>query len=360
MNPIYQARIDKVLSAMEGLGLEQMLVSDPDSIWYLTGYYVFPFERLLVLCLRRDGKHKLFLNRMFPEAPSCWEQVWYTDTDDAVSILAGHLEPDKPTGIDKEWTARFLLPLMAHHPESRCILASSCVDSARSCKDEAERDLMRVASAINDKVMERAAAYIQEGMTEKAAADFIVSQYAAEGCEALAFQPIVSFGAHAADPHHEPDQTPLRAGDCIVMDIGGRKDRYCSDMTRTFFCKSAPPEYAAIHDTVREANELAESMIKPGVPLKDLDRAAREHIEKAGYGEYFTHRLGHFIGQTEHEQGDVSGTTPLIAAPGMIFSIEPGVYLPGKFGVRIEDLVLVTEDGCEILNHVDKHWKTIG
>ena len=109
-----------------------------------------------------------------------------------------------------------------------------------------------------------------------------------------------------------------------------------------------------------EANLLAESMICPGVPLCELDRAAREHIAAAGYGENFTHRLGHFIGQNVHEQGDVSATSCLIAKPGMIFSIEPGIYLTGQFGVRIEDLVLVTEDGCEILNRVDKRWKTVG
>ena len=219
---------------------------------------------------------------------------------------------------------------------------------------------MREASRINDVVMERAAAYMKEGMTEREVADYIVAQYAAEGCDSTAFLPIVSYGAHAADPHHEADQTRLRAGDCIVIDMGCRKNRYCSDMTRTFFCKTADPKYAAIHDLVREANELAESLLRPGVPLKDLDKAARDHIAAAGYGEFFTHRLGHFIGQTDHEKGDVSATTPLVAKPGMIFSIEPGVYLPGEFGVRIEDLVLVTETGCEILNHVDKHWKTVG
>lgn len=131
-------------------------------------------------------------------------------------------------------------------------------------------------------------------------------------------------------------------------------------MTRTFFCKSADPKYLAIHDLVRSANELAESMVRPGVALRDLDKAARDHIAAAGYGEFFTHRLGHFIGQQDHEQGDVSASSPLVAKPGMIFSIEPGVYLPGEFGVRVEDLVLVTEDGCEILNRVDKHACFVG
>lgn len=357
---MHQERIERVLAAMQAMGLEQMLVSDPDSIWYLTGYDVAPFERLYALYLRADGRHKLFLNRLFPTPEAPYEQVWFSDTDDYLSILASQVDGERPMGIDKDWPARFLLPLMQKNPGSRYQLASDCVDDARACKDATEQELMRVSSQINDRVMERAAAHIRVGMCEREVADYIVAQYVAEGCDTTAFLPIVSYGAHAADPHHEADATPLQEGDCIVIDMGCRKNRYCSDMTRTFFCKTADPKYTAIHDLVREANELAESMIRPGVPLKELDKAAREHIAAAGYGAYFTHRLGHFIGQTEHEKGDVSGTTPLIAKPGMVFSIEPGVYLPGAFGVRIEDLVLVTEDGCEILNKVDKHWKIVG
>ena len=171
---------------------------------------------------------------------------------------------------------------------------------------------------------------------------------------------VAGYGAHAADPRHEADQTRLKAGDCIVIDMGCRKDRYCSDMTRTFFCGEPKPEYAAIHALVRQATEAAEAMIHPGVRLCDIDAAARDLITKAGYGEYFNHRLGHFIGQTDHEKGDVSAANTDTVKPGMIFSIEPGVYLPGKFGVRVEDLVIVTETGCEVLNHVDKHWSVVG
>lgn len=125
---------------------------------------------------------------------------------------------------------------------------------------------MRAASRINDTVMERAAAFLQEGITEREVADYIISQYAAEGCDAVAFQPLSHSAPTPPTPHHEADQTRLKAGDCIVIDMGCRKDRYCSDMTRTFFCKTADPKYAAIHDLVRSANEIAEGMIRPGHP----------------------------------------------------------------------------------------------
>jgi Xaa-Pro dipeptidase len=357
---MYQKRIARVMEELKKLGLEQMIISDPDSIWYLTGYYVFPHERLFVLYLSSDGNHKFFLNKLFPVPETDFEQIWFSDTDNYLDMLAKNVDGTKPMGIDKEWPARFLLSLQNSHPGMKCVESSDCVDDARACKDEVERDLMRASSAINDRVMLQVEDFIKEGMTEKEVSDFIQARYMAEGADSLSFQTIVSFGGHAADPHHEPDNTVLKAGDCIVVDMGCRKDRYCSDMTRTYFCKTADPKYAAIHDLVREANEKAEAILKPGVKLCELDKIARDHIAAAGYGEYFTHRLGHFIGQTEHEKGDVSGISQIVAKPGMIFSVEPGVYLPDEFGVRIEYLVLVTEDGFERLNLVDKHWKTIG
>ena len=357
---MYEKRIARVMAGLEKMGLEQMIVSDPNSIWYLTGYYVHPFERLFALYLRKDGRHVFFLNKLFPVPEVDFEQVWFSDTDDYLSIMAAHVDGSKPMGIDKDWAARFLLSLQANHPGMKCVESSDCVDDARACKDEVEQQLMRAVSAINDRVMLQVEEYIREGMTEKQVSEFIQARYTAEGSDSLAFAPIVSFGPNAADPHHEADGTVLKEGDCIVVDMGCRKDRYCSDMTRTYFCKSADPRYAAIHDLVREANEKAEAILKPGVKLCELDNIAREHIAAAGYGEYFTHRLGHFIGQTEHEKGDVSAISQIVAQPGMIFSVEPGVYLPGEFGVRIEDLVLVTEDGCERLNLVDKHRKYLG
>ena len=359
-SPLHLARLARVQQQMAALGLTQLLVTDPDSVWYLTGYDNEPLERMMVFCVRVDGQHIFFLNRLFPAPAAPWEQVWFSDTDDAVGLIAQRVQAGEPLGIDKEWTARFLLPLMERLPSTPCVLASDCVDSVRARKDEKEQELMRMNSRLNDEAMRRAAAYIREGMTERQVADYLRAQYQDLGCEAQSFPPIVSFGANAADPHHMPDDTVLRAGDCIVLDIGGRKEGYCSDMTRTYFCKQVSEKHAAIHDIVRQANEAAEALVRPGVPLCELDKAARDVIAQAGYGEYFTHRLGHFIGRTDHEQGDVSSAATALAQEGMVFSIEPGIYLPGEMGVRVEDLVLVTKEGCEVLNQVDKHWQVIG
>lgn len=354
------SRIDRVLAEMKKMNLEQMLLADPLSIQYLTGVHVGPGERLYAFLLKADGNHVFFLNRLFHVEKMQYRQVWYSDTDDVIGMIAGEINAGAPLGIDKIWPARFLLPLMERCPQMKAVLASDCVDDCRACKDEQEKELMREASRINDRVIERAAAFIREGMTEKQVAAFIDAEYEKEGCSGPSFTTIVSFGANAADPHHEPDDTVLKEGDCIIIDMGCKKNGYCSDMTRTYFCKKVSPFQEQIHDLVRRANEKAESIIKPGVRLCDIDAAARDLIAQEGYGPQFTHRLGHFIGMDVHEKGDVSAANTAAAKPGMIFSVEPGVYLEGNVGVRIEDLVLVTEDGCEILNSVDKNWKIIG
>lgn len=356
---LYQERLAKVCRRMEEAGLSQLLVTDHLSIYYLTGIDVVPFERFWCLLVKTDGTHTLFANRLFALGETGLPTVTLTDTDDVAATVAPHIAPGK-LGVDKNMAARFLLPILSACGETRAVLGSGCVDSVRAQKDEAEKALMRRASEINDRCMEKLTAYIHDGVTERECAAYLETCYREYGCEGPSFDSIVSFGPNAADPHHAPDGTVIKEGDCIVIDIGCKKDHYCSDMTRTYFWKKADTRYTAIHDLVREANERAEALVRPGVRLCDVDAAARDHIAAAGYGAYFTHRLGHFIGMEDHEQGDVSAVNTAPAEVGMIFSIEPGVYLPGAFGVRVEDLVIVTETGCEVLNHVDKHWKILG
>ncbi len=327
-----EQRVARVRAEMQAHGLTQMIISDSKSIWYLTGASVEPYERLMALYLPVQGEPVIFLNKLFfvPQAPC--REVWHTDSDKPVEQIAEVVDKTKTLGIDKEWPAKFLIPLMELCPGMPVVLASDCVDACRAVKDAEEQMLMKEASRINDETILKARDYVKPGMTEKQVAEYIDNEYKKAGCESVAFTTIVSFGANAADPHHEPDDTVLEKGECVLIDMGCCKNRYCSDMTRTFFCGEPKPEYAAIHDLVRQANEAAEAMIHPGVRLCDIDAAARDLITKAGYGEYFNHRLGHFIGQTDHEKGDVSAANTDTVKPGMIFSIEPGVYLPGKFG----------------------------
>ncbi len=354
-------RINRVLEKMNEKGIDQLLVSDPLSIRFLTGIMVNPGERLYALLLRTSGKHTLFLNYLYYVSNTGFEEVWFSDMDDQIGVLMEHIDTKSTLGIDKTWPARFLIPLQERCPEMKTIWGSDCVDGVRAVKNEEEIAIMKQASVINDKVMERVADFIKEGMTEKEVADFIDAEYLKEGASGVSFDTIVCFGANAADQHHTPSETrTLKAGECVLIDMGCIWNGYCSDMTRTFYCKSVDDEQAAIHDLVRTAVEKAEAVIKPGVRFCDIDAQARDLIDEAGYSEYWRIRLGHFIGQEDHEYGDVSPINKNVAEPGMIFSIEPGIYLEEKYGVRVEDLVLVTEDGHELLNAVDKKYRIVG
>ena len=358
---MYNERISRVLAKMEEKGLKQLLVSDPLSIRFLTGIMVNPGERLYAFMLRTNGKHTFFFNYLYFVSNTGYEEVWFSDMDDQIAVLMEHIDMNETLGIDKTWPARFLIPLQERCPGLKTIWGSDCVDNVRACKNAEEIQIMKEASEINDSVMLKLESFIKEGMTEKEIADFINEEFFKAGATGLSFDTIVCFGPNAADQHHEPSETrTLKAGECVLIDMGCVYKGYCSDMTRTYYCKSADPEQTAIHDLVRTAVEKAEAIIKPGVRFCDIDAQARDLIDEAGYSEYWKIRLGHFIGQEDHEYGDVSPINKNVAEPGMIFSIEPGIYIEGKYGVRIEDLVLVTEDGHELLNHVDKKWKVIG
>lgn len=355
-----KTRTERIMEALKGRGISQMLVVDPMSIYYMTGVYVEPFERFFALLLRENGGHVLFLNNLFTISEEIGlKKVWYSDTDPVMDYVKEYIDSSSVLGVDKDIKARFLLPLIEAKAAAGFVNSSLAIDLTRGVKDEEEQEKMRTSSKINDQAMACFKALVKEGVTEKEIADQTLEIYRKLGAEDFSFAPIVSFGANAADPHHMPDDTVLKAGDAVLFDVGCIKDGYCSDMTRTFCYKEVSEKNREIYELVRRANEAAIAKIKPGVPLCELDKTARDIITEAGYGEYFNHRLGHFIGLGEHEYGDVSLTNETKAEPGMIFSIEPGIYLPGDTGVRIEDLVLVTENGVEVLNHYSKELEVI-
>lgn len=358
---MYEQRIETVMKNLEQHGLTQMLVSDPRSVQYLTGAYIEPDERFLGLLLAQEHRPVLFMNELFiiPDKVPC-EVQWFTDTDNPVLLLAQQCDAAAPLGCDKRLAARFLLPLMECKAASNFVLASDAVDDARALKDNAERTAMRAASRTNDAAMDRFRTLIHEGVTEIEVASQLEGIYRELGAQGCSFGPIVSFGANAANPHHEPDNTPLKRGDVVLLDVGCRQDEYCSDMTRTFVFGEASDKQRKVHEIVQRANAAARALVAPGVHFCELDAAARNVIEEAGYGPYFTHRLGHQIGLDVHEPGDVSATHNEPVQVGMTFSIEPGIYLPGEFGVRIEDLALVTEDGCEVLNSYPRELEILG
>ncbi|MDO4633133.1 MAG: Xaa-Pro peptidase family protein [Eubacteriales bacterium] len=351
-------RVTNVLKKMGAMDLKQLLITDPMSINYLTGYYTFPHERFLGLLLRADGNHVLFLNKLFflTQDPGV-ELSWHSDTDPVMDMVAEYLLPGETLGVDKLMAAKFLVPLMDNEKTGKIVLGSICVDEARGAKDAEEIEKMREASRINDLAMDRLKKLIRPGVTEIEIADQLLDIYKELGADGHSFDPIVAFGPNGADGHHSPDNTVLKEGDSIIFDVGCIKNGYCSDMTRTFFAGVPSERDRQVYETCLKAHKEAIAMIKPGIPLSSIDGTARGIITAAGYGKEFNHRLGHFIGQEVHEFGDVSSKNERLTEPGMIFSIEPGIYLRDEMGVRIENLVVVTEDGVEELNHYTREFE---
>lgn len=353
-------RVAKVLEKMRELQLSQFLICDPLSIYYLTGKYLHPGERFYALYLNQNGKHLIFINELFtvPEELGI-EKVWYNDVKPVMEMAAERMDQTAILGVDKDLPARFLLPLQERKAAIGFKVASICIDKTRGCKDSEEQEKMKAVSKINDLAMAEFKKLIVPGVTEKQMAEQMLRIYKSLGAEGYSFEPLVAFGANGAEGHHGPNDTVLKEGDSVLFDVGCQKDMYCSDMTRTFFYKKVSEKHRRIYEIVKKANETAIAALKPGMQLKEVDKIARDIIIKEGYGPNFTHRLGHFIGLDVHEFGDVSSTNEETAKPGMIFSIEPGIYLEGDIGIRIEDLVLVTEDGCVRLNHYTKELEIV-
>lgn len=354
-------KLSAILGAMERENIPQIIISDPAVIFYLTGAWIHPGERLLALYLNKKGNHTLLVNDLFRQTRDLGVEIqYYNDIQDGVELLSHFMEPAAPVAIDKNWPARFLLRLQELKAASGYVNSSAIVDGVRLVKTPKEQEKMRTASRLNDQVMEKLVKILSEDHTELELKDILLKLYTEAGCEGFSFEPITAYAGNAADPHHEPDDSRGKYGDCVVLDIGGLKDNYCSDMTRTVFLGAVTDRQREIYEIVREANLRGIAAAKPGNRMCDVDNAARSFIEEKGFGKYFTHRTGHSIGLEVHEAGDVSAVNEAIIQPGQCFSVEPGIYIPEEnIGVRIEDLVLITEDGCEVLNRYPKELKVI-
>jgi len=239
--------------------------------------------------------------------------------------------------------------------------ASDVLSGLRLRKDPAEVEAMRAAVKIAQNALEATIPLIKIGMTEKELSAELVMQLLRQGSDAeLPFAPIVSGGPNAANPHASPTERKLQPGDMLVIDWGAACDGYISDLTRTFAVGEVDDEWQKIHKIVQAANAAGRAVAKPGIPCADVDKAARDVIEKAGYGVYFTHRTGHGIGMEGHEEPYMRGDNMQLLEPGMAFTVEPGIYLPGRNGVRIEDNVVITKSGVDILSEMPREMRTVG
>ena len=345
-------RIARLQQQMKETKVNQCLLSETSALQYFIDKNFSCGERLVVLLVEQTGLPRLFLNDLFPcEQSHEFELVRFHDTDAPIQLLSRFIT-GPVLAVDSNWSAGFLLELMNCHSTVHMINASVLSDHIRAIKTVEEQEKMRKASEFNDAVMQQVRTMIRIGMSECQLRDQINATFLKIANSLPSFETIVAFGENGADPHCVPSDKILEAGMSVIVDMGCRFEGYCSDMTRTFFV--GENTLSEIYDTVLKANLAAIAKVKPGVLFSEIDRAAREVIEKAGYGQYFIHRTGHGIGLNVHEPYDVSAVNDLRVVAGMCFSIEPGIYIPNQGGVRIEDLVLVTEDGCEVLNKQSK------
>ena len=353
-----QDRKKRIIANMKQEGLSQLIVSSTASIYYLTGLWIEPHERMIALYLDDGGQSILFGNEIFGIAPQEGLPLYtHKDGENPVEELAKHVKAGS-LGIDKFWSGKFLISLMDLRPDVKPVHGSAPVDRARMLKDAQEIEALRRSSALNDEVVELMISQVKEGAVENQLAARVNRLYLERGADCEGTQ-LVCFGPNGADPHHNGDGTVLKPGDSVIFDIFIPFGRYWCDMTRTVFYKEAGEEQRRVYELAKKANLAAIQRIKPGVFLSELDKTARDIITEGGYGPYFTHRLGHGVGLECHEPPDVGSASEFPLEPGMVFSVEPGVYLPGKFGVRIEDLVLVTENGCEVLNKASKDLRIV-
>jgi len=362
--------IDRVHAAREiaaDAGIDLLVVTPGSDLRYLSGYHAHAMERLTALAVPRQGNPFLVVPRL--EAPMVdaspagalgLEVLAWDETDDAFAVLAGAVTgrlgtaPSRVAVGGRTW-AEHALGIQRALPGSTLELANPVVDRLRMVKSAAEIEELAAAGAAIDRVHARMGEWLRVGRTEAAVGADIAAAILAEGHVAVDFT-IVGSGPNGASPHHELSGRTIGAGELVVVDIGGETaSGYRSDCTRTYVVGGrADAEVREWYGVLQAAQETATAAVRPGVTAEQIDAAARDVIERAGWGEHFIHRTGHGIGLDTHEAPYIVAGNALPLVPGVAFSVEPGIYLAGRCGARIEDIVVCTEDGVRTFNEAPR------
>jgi Xaa-Pro aminopeptidase len=331
---------------------------------YLAGFPVKPSERLTLLVLAREGAPLLLLPDFelpsVEDLPVVVETVPWSDGDDAAALIASMLPRGGPVtaGLGGQTQARFRFAIERAASHLRWVDGDALVAPVRLRKSPEEIEALRGASRAADAVLGELVRQGVQGRTERELVDEIRRLLAAGGNDPTG-SGLAAFGPHSAAPHHVVTDRAARAGDCVIVDFGGTRHGYRADVTRTFHVGEPPERFRRVYDVVREANALAVEHVRPGVTAERIDAVAREHIVRAGFGAEFSHRTGHGIGLDVHEPPYLVRDDATVLEQGMAFTIEPGIYLQGEFGVRIEDVVLVNADSGERLNHHTRELQVV-
>lgn len=344
-----QQRIQKLQALLPEWGVDALLITNPTDLFYLTSIKMSTGK----LFVNKEGATLIVDGRYFEK---CKEATMKTLLKSDESI-ASQFQRIERLGFDADTTTyAALIGLQTHGVE--CVPLERPVEKLRIVKDAQEQQKIRNACALVCKSFEYIAALLQEGVTEKQLAQHLQIFWLEQGADGAAFAPIIAFGENSAMPHHIHGNRALRRGDIVLIDIGVQLDAYCSDMTRVLFFGDPDPKLQEIAKIVKEAQVAALSRCRAGATTRQLDAVARSVIAKAGYEDLFVHGLGHGIGLEIHEAPYLKkeSTSPdVLLEPGMAITIEPGIYISGLGGVRIEDTVIVTEQGCENLIPLQKY-----
>jgi Xaa-Pro dipeptidase len=364
-------RISHLLDIIKKAGLDAIAFNPGPSLTYLSGLHLGIMERPMVLFLTTDAKAALVLPELemlktkelsfqvevFPygDNPATWGKA-FRQASQALGLNG------KKVGIEPtHMRVLELRYLEAAAPQAQFTAAGESLAALRMQKEPGEIESMRKAVGVAQRALQATLPYIRANVTEREIAAELTLQLLRNGLASeFAFTPIVSSGPNSANPHAVPTDRKLAVGDLLVIDWGAIVDGYVADLTRTFAIGEVQAEFKHIAEVVIQANAAGRVAGRPGIAAGRVDQAARKVIEDAGYGVYFTHRTGHGLGVEGHEEPYMFAENTLLLAPGMTYTVEPGIYLPGRGGVRIEDDILVTNEGCETLSDFPRELQVIG
>ena len=361
---IFAERLERARQAMRAQGVDVALLSLGLDMPYLTGYNAMPLERLTMLVLPANGDAVMVIPRLeaprVKPMPNVFSLHPWNETDDPVAITAELVRSVAPSSRviavgDQMW-ARFLVDLMPLLPNTQYRRSVDVIGSLRMRKDSAEIEALRAAGSAVDIIAGdlQAGRIALVGRTEAQVSADLSARIIAQGHDVVNFA-IVAAGENAASPHHHPGSRVIQPNEIVLCDFGGTMNGYCSDITRCVYTGEPSSEVAEAYAVLFEAEAAAVRAATVGTPCEEVDAVARRVITAAGFGEYFIHRTGHGIGLDAHEDPYIVSGNSLALEAGHAFSIEPGIYMPGKWGMRLEDIVVATVDGPDSMNHADHH-----
>lgn len=356
----YAARIERARHLMAEKQIDLLAVPPGDDMRYLLGYTPYADERPCYLLVDQRGVAFVVPHLNAGEAAGHVTAATFVYSDaegpaEALASARGALggQPSGRLAVGDTMRADFVLTLTGAYPDARFALGSEVLAPLRMRKSGEEIEALRRSSRHADRAMRAAWNACRAGVAESEIAEAAAASFRRSGSQEVLFTSVAS-GPNGAFPHHAATDRKIGAGDAITLDLGGRLDGYASDITRTAYAGVPTPRYREVHRTVDAAVRAALAVIRPGVPLKDVDLAARGVIEQAGFGPHFTHRTGHGLGLSGHEPPSVTHLNTLRVDEGFVFSVEPGIYLPGEFGVRLEEIVYVDGEGAHILSELPR------